>query len=210
MPFAPAIPAMSSPSVTRASLLLRIRNPSDQLAWGEFVQLYAPLIHAYGMHRGLQDADAADLVQEVLRRVSRAAGQFEYDRQRGSFRGWLFTVTRNELRKMAAKRGRQANGSGDTQILGMLQEQPDERVDNSEWDREYQWRVFEWAAERVRNEFREPTWQAFWRTVAQHQPIERVAQELGLTVGAVYIARSRVTARIRQEIASAEGEHAVD
>src|SRR5688572_14360983 len=122
-PFAvPATPLMSSPSVTRASLLLRIRDPSDRLAWGEFVQLYAPLIHAYGMHHGLQDADAADLVQEVLRRVSRVAGKFEYDRERGSFRGWLLTVTRNEVRKMAARRGRQPAGSGDTQMREILEQ----------------------------------------------------------------------------------------
>jgi RNA polymerase sigma-70 factor (ECF subfamily) len=200
---------MSSSSVTRASLLLRIRDPSDKLAWNEFVQLYAPLIHAYGMHHGLQDADAADLVQDVLRRVSRVAGQFEYDPNRGSFRGWLLTVTRNELRKLAARRGRQASGSGDTHMVSVLQQQPDDRTPDPDWDREYQWRMFQWAAERVRPEFREATWQAFWRTVAEHQAIPAVAKELGLSVGAVYVARSRVTARIRQEIIAAEGEEAV-
>src|SRR5262245_66053215 len=103
-----------SSSVTRASLLIRIRDPQDRLAWGEFVALYAPLIHAYGMRRGLQDADAADLVQEVLRHVNRSALQFEYDRSKGSFRGWLVTVARNEIRKLANRRGTQAAGSGDT------------------------------------------------------------------------------------------------
>jgi RNA polymerase sigma factor (sigma-70 family) len=201
---------MSSPSVTRASLLLRIRDPSDRLAWNEFVQLYAPLIHAYGMHRGLQDADAADLVQDVLRRVARVAGKFEYDRRLGTFRGWLLTVTRNELRKAAARRARQASGSGDTHLLGVLEQQPDDRAPDPDWDREYQWRMFQWAAERVRGEFRGPTWQAFWRTVAEHEPIEQVAQQLGLSVGAVYVARSRVTARIRQEIAAADEDQGVE
>src|SRR5262245_34553802 len=104
--------SMTSLSVTRASLLLRIRDPGDRMAWNDFVQLYAPLVHSYGMHCGLQDADAADLVQEVLPRVARAIGKFEYDRERGSFRGWLLTVTRNELRKIAGRRNRQARGSG--------------------------------------------------------------------------------------------------
>src|SRR5687768_5078741 len=197
---------MSSPSVTRASLLVRIRDPQDRLAWGEFVQLYAPLIHAYSMRRGLQDADAADLVQDVMRIVTRSAGAFEYDRSRGSFRGWLLTVTRNELRKAIARRQKHPAGSGDTQMAGFLAEQPDERSDADQWDREYRWNRFHWAAERVKSEFREATWLAFWRTVVEGQSVETVAAALGITVGAVYIARSRVTARIRQEVAAADGE----
>jgi RNA polymerase sigma-70 factor (ECF subfamily) len=192
-------------------LLLRIRDSGDRLAWREFVELYGPLIHAYGRHRGLQDADAADLVQDVLRRVSQAAGRFEYDRARGSFRGWLLTVTRNELRKSVARRGRQAKGSGDTQVQGLLEQQPEggdgaDRGPDAEWDREYQWRLFEWAAARVRPEFREASWQAFWRTVVEGAEIDAVARALKLSVGAVYVARSRITARIRQEIAAAEQE----
>jgi RNA polymerase sigma-70 factor (ECF subfamily) len=190
---------MSTPSITRASLLLRIRDPSDRLAWNDFVQLYAPLIHAYGMHRGLQDADAADLVQEVLRRVARSIPQFEYDRSRGSFRGWLLTVTRNELRKMAARKSSRAQASGDTAVRSLLEQEPDEPASDDQWDREYQWNLFLWAAERVKAEFREATWQAFWRTVVEGQAIETVAQELKLS-----IARSRVIARIRQEIATIE------
>jgi RNA polymerase sigma-70 factor (ECF subfamily) len=191
---------MSSPSVTRASLLLRIRDPSDRMAWADFVQLYGPLIHAYGLHRGLQDADAADLVQEVLRRVSRAISKFEYDRERGSFRGWLLTVTRNELRRIAGRKDRQARGSGDTQVQGLLEQQSANDDADAQWDREYRWNLFLWAAERVKPEFREATWKAFWRTVVEGEPCEQVAAEIQLSVGAVYIARSRVTARIRQEI----------
>ena len=195
-----------SSSVTRASLLIRIRDPQDRLAWGQFVQLYAPLVHAYGMRRGLQDADAADLVQDVMRIVARSAGAFEYDRSRGSFRGWLLTVTRNELRKAAARRGKQAVGSGDTQMAGFLAEQPEDRDDEDQWNREYRWSLFHWAAERVKPEFRENTWSAFWQTVIEGKPVEEVAKSLGITAGAVYIAKSRVTARIRQEVAAAEGE----
>jgi RNA polymerase sigma-70 factor (ECF subfamily) len=197
---------MSSPSVTRASLLLRIRDPQDRLAWGEFVELYAPLIHGYGMHHGLQDADAADLVQEVLRRVSRSAARFEYDRSRGSFRGWLLTVTRNEVRKMAGRRLRQPLGSGDTQVREVLEQHPETVEADAQWDREYQRNLFLWAAERVKSSFREATWQAFWLTVVEGAEIESVARQLKLSPGAVYIARSRVTARIRQEVLAVEDE----
>lgn len=193
---------MSSPSVTRATLLFKIRDPSDRAAWNDFVQLYAPLIHAYGMHRGLQDADAADLVQEVLRRVMRSMAQFQYDRERGTFRGWLYTITRNEIRKMAERRARQATGSGDTHIQGLLEQAPTAAADD-DWNREYRWNAFRWAADRVRHEFRDATWQAFSRTVIDGQDVAAVAKHLKLSPGAVYIARSRILARIKQELDAA-------
>jgi RNA polymerase sigma factor (sigma-70 family) len=197
---------MDSIATTRASLLLRIRDPRDRIAWGEFVELYAPLIHAYGMRHGLQDADAADLAQEVLRRVARSAAKFEYDPTRGTFRGWLFTVTRNELSKLAVRNARKAKGTGDTAVHAVLEQHPDKAPDEQEWDREYQWNLFHWGAERVRHEFRDATWQAFWLTAVSGREAAEVARELNVSVGAVYIARSRVTARIRQEIQSVEGD----
>jgi RNA polymerase sigma factor (sigma-70 family) len=196
---------MRTPNSTRASLLLRIRDPKDRLAWGEFVRVYAPLIHAYGRRRGLQDSDAADLTQEVLHRVARASAGFEYDPAKGSFRGWLLTVTRNELIKLAARKARQASGAGDTDVHRFLEQQTD-AADEDAWRREYQWNLFQWAANKVRGEFREPTWQAFWRTAVLANAVDQVARDLQLSPGAVYVARSRVTARIRQEIEAVEGE----
>ena len=196
---------MGSSSPTSASLLLRIRDPRDLLAWREFVAVYAPLIHAYGRRRGLQDGDAADLTQEVFHRVARAAAAFEYDPAKGSFRGWLLAITRNELRKVAARQARQASGSGDTDVLRLLEQQADVS-DEDAWEREYRWNLFQWAANKVCVEFREATWQAFWRTAVLATGIDQVARDLGLSPGAVYVARSRVTARIRQEIEAVEGE----
>src|SRR5262249_20891031 len=109
---------------TRASLLLRIRDPNDGPAWAEFVALYAPLLHAYGMRNGLQDADAADLAQDTLGHVLRTAPGFVYDPARGSFRGWLFTIARNEIRKAAARAARRAGGTGDTDARLMLEAHP--------------------------------------------------------------------------------------
>ena len=83
---------MTESPVTRASLLLRLRDPRDVEAWGEFVEVYGPLVYDYGRRHGLQDADAADLTQEVLRAVAWSAGEFRYDPSRGMFRSWLFTV----------------------------------------------------------------------------------------------------------------------
>jgi RNA polymerase sigma-70 factor (ECF subfamily) len=193
---------------TRASLLLRIRDPHDGLAWSEFVRLYAPLLHAYAMKHGLQDADAADLAQDTLRNVLRAAPEFVYDPARGSFRGWLFAVARNEVRRFAHRRTRQVAGTGDSDVRAMLDEHPARECGPDEWDHEYRLNLFRWAAERVRVEFRENTWQAFWRTAVGGEDAAVVAAALSLTVGAVYIARSRVTARIRKEIETVEGDEA--
>ena len=197
--------SMRSPP-TQPSLLLRIRDPRDRVAWGAFVQIYTPLIHAYGRRRGLQDADAADLAQDVLRCVARSAGGFQYDPARGSFRGWLLTITRNELRKFGARKSRQAGGTGESEVRQFLEQQPDPADDDEQWQREYQWSLFQWAAEKVRCEFREATWQAFWHTAVAGRDVEAVAKELGITAGAVYIARSRITARIRETIQGVEGE----
>lgn len=196
---------MYSPA-TRASLLLSIRDPKDRLAWGEFVQLYAPLLHAYGQRRGLQDSDAADLTQEVLRCLARSAPGFCYDPARGSFRGWLLAIARNALRKMAARNARQAGGTGDTEVRRILEQQPDSVADQDHWDREYQWNLFQWAAQKVRPEFRESTWQAFWLTAVDGEDVDRVAARLRVSAGAVYVARSRVTTRIRQAIQAVEGK----
>src|SRR6476659_5999706 len=84
---------------TRASLVLRLRDPRDEAAWREFVDLYGPLVYGFLRKQGLQDADAADLGQEVLGAVAGAVGRLEYDPQRGSFRNWLFTVVRRSLTK---------------------------------------------------------------------------------------------------------------
>ncbi len=191
---------------TRASLLIRIRDSRDELAWGEFVRLYAPLLHAYGLKNGLQDSDAADMTQDTLRNVLRAAPEFVYEPARGSFRGWLFTVARNEIRRFRHKSHRRPQASGDSDVREMLAAAPDRSCDADEWDQAYQMNLFHWAANRVKHEFRDATWQAFWRTAVDGEGVEHVGRELGLTSGAVYIARSRVTARIRQEVQAVEGE----
>jgi RNA polymerase sigma-70 factor (ECF subfamily) len=193
---------MADAPTTRLSLLARIRDLHDAQAWAEFVDIYAPLVYALARRCGLQDADAADLTQEVLRKVLRAAPQFAYDPQRGSFRAWLFTVARNELRR--ASEGRDCErGSGSTEVQRLLEEQPAPQ-EAAQWEREYQERLFAWATEKVRPDFRPATWQAFWRTAVQGQDARAVAADLGMSVGAVYIARSRVLARLREQVRGVE------
>jgi RNA polymerase sigma-70 factor (ECF subfamily) len=99
---------------------MRVRDADDHEAWDEFVALYTPLIFGYAIRRGLQQADAADLAQDVMLIVARSIGRFEYDRKIGAFRAWLFTVTGNRLKTLAADRQKRPLGSGDSNIQRML------------------------------------------------------------------------------------------
>jgi RNA polymerase sigma-70 factor (ECF subfamily) len=188
---------MNQSPETRPSLLLRIRDASDRIAWGDFVEIYAPLIHSYVRTRGLQDADAADVTQEVLQAIAKHADRFDYDASRGSFRGWLFRITLNKLRDLIARRKAQVVGSGDTGVHDLLANSP-ASDDEAAWDQHHAWRLFLWAAEKARVDFREKTWQAFWRTTVEQQPVSQVAADLKLSAGAIHVARCRVVARVRE------------
>jgi len=176
-------------------------RPARRGAWADFVALYAPLVYGLARRHGLQDADAADLSQDVLRTVVQAAPRFAYDPARGSFRGWLFTVARNRIRRRALEGKRELPCEGSPEAL---EEQPAPAEEGAEWDREYQEHLWHWAAEKVRGSFREATWQAFWRTAVEGRSPQEVAAELGLSPGAVYIARSRVLARLREQVRQVE------
>src|SRR5438067_668051 len=197
---------MGDSPLTRPSLLVRVRDSADGPAWAQFVDVYAPLVYGFARKHGLQDADAADLTQDVLRRVSQAAGRLEYDPERGSFRGWLFTVVRNALRTFLDRQARQCRGTGDTDAHNVLQAQPAPADEPSgEWEREYEQSLFAWAARQVRGEVAEATWQAFWQTGVEHKAAKDVARQLGMTVAAVYMAKSRVTARLKELVRQVQG-----
>jgi RNA polymerase sigma-70 factor (ECF subfamily) len=185
---------------TRASLLVRLRDPRDAAAWREFVDLYAPLIYHHARQQGLQDADAVDLSQEVLTAVAGAVGRLEYDPSRGTFRSWLFTIVRHKLANWRRAQKHRPRGSGDSATHRRLEQCPAAEGTEAEW----QERVYAWACAQVRGDVSEATWQAFWRTAINGQPGKQVAADLGLTVAAVYHARSRVLARLKALVQSVQ------
>jgi RNA polymerase sigma-70 factor (ECF subfamily) len=192
---------MGGSPTTQPSLLVRLADARDGQAWAQFVEIYAPLVYGHARKAGLQDADAADLTQEVLRAVAGAVGRLDYDPRRGSFRGWLFTVVRNTLRNFLAGQKRHCRGSGDTSALAWLEAQPARDGEQSaQWDQEYEQRLFTWAAEQVRGGFHDSTWQAFWQTAVEGKSAKDVGQALGMSAGAVYVAKSRVLARLTEQI----------
>ena len=196
---------MTSFPTTRPSLLVRIRSRDDQDAWGEFVEIYAPLIHSYARRRGLQEADAANLTQDVLGSVMKNAERFEYDPSRGRFRSWLLTVTRNRVNDFFSGLKRQTRGSGDTVVRSVLEQEPGR--DEEDWNEDYRHRLFHWVAEKIRAEFQETTWQAFWKTAVEGQSGQQVAEDLAISVGAVYIAKSRVLSRLKVRVREVDDDN---
>ena len=189
-----------SPS-TRPSLLVRLRDSQDHEAWTQFVNVYGPLIYGFARRQGLQDADAADLTQEVLQAVAGAIRGLDYDPTRGSFRGWLFTVVRSRLSNFRRRRRSHLDeGSGDTAVQQTLAGVPAPDHDGAWWDQEHERRLFAWAAEQVRPAVEPGTWRAFWGTAVEGRATKDVAADLAMTPGAVRVAKSRVLHRLRAEL----------
>jgi RNA polymerase sigma factor (sigma-70 family) len=185
---------------TRASLLVRLRDPRDEEAWGQFVDLYAPVVYGFARKQGLQDADAADLSQEVLRAVHGSVGRLDYDPARGAFRNWLFTVVRRKLSNWRRAEQNRASGEAAAAVERCLTSVDPE----AEWEAEWKQGLFIWACEQVRRDVAGRTWQAFWLTAVDGRPGQEVADELGLSLTSVYHARSRIVARLRELVRSAQ------
>ena len=187
-------------------MLIRVRDPADQAAWHEFVEIYRPVILRLARQKGMQEADAEDVAQEVLAAVAKAVEQREHDPQRAKFRTWLNRVAHNAILN-ALTRGRPDRGSGDSALLAVLNQHESHSGPDSDLLRlEYRREVFRWAARQVRKEFQQATWDAFWLTAVEGRAVEVVAEELAKNRGAIYAARSRVMRRIQEKVTEYEQE----
>lgn len=193
------MPVDDSP-LTRASLLVQLRSGSNHLAWQEFARVYGPVIYGFARKRGLQDADAADLMQDVMRSVASAIGRLDYDPKQGSFRGWLFTITRNKIFNFLSAQRHRPKATGDTTTNRLLNSEPAADDGSDAWELEYQRRIAFLAMEKIKHEFQEKTWQAFLLTAVEGLPASDVSKQIGLSAGAIYVAKSRVLARLKEEV----------
>jgi len=189
---------------TRASLLLRLRDSQDRDAWAEFVSLYEQTIYRLLRHNGLQDADAREVLQELFLIVNKNIDRFEYDRDKGTFRGWLRRVTRNLVINWLKHRDRRLTPRGGTDMQSMLDLIPADGPESTQFDKEFHRTVFQRAAEKVRSEFHSETWQAFWETGVLGISPADTAKKLGMSVGAVRVAKCRVLARLRSAVTELE------
>lgn len=192
---------MSGAPETRQSLIVRLSDHQDELAWQEFVDLYQPLILRMARRHGLQEADAVEVTQDILLCVAQAVDRWTPSGTSGSFRAWLFRIARNLLINYLSRKKEADLGSGDSGVRAMLESQPSPTNPlSAEFDLEYRRRMFHWAAQRVRTQVRPETWQAFWKNSVEGRNAGDVATELGVPTGNIYVARCRVMHRLRMEI----------
>jgi RNA polymerase sigma factor (sigma-70 family) len=202
---------MAATPTTRASLIARLSDSQDVEAWQEFVEIYLPLLYRLARRKGVQHADAEELAQEVLIAVYRAVHRWDPDPARGRFRDWLFRIARNAILNFLTRHKQRPASVDDSGVRGLLEDQacPD-RENSALFDLEYRREVFRWAAEKVRQTVADTTWKSFWKSTIDLEPIPHVASQLGITVGSVYIARSRVMAKLRQVASHLQGQHPCD
>ena len=187
---------MTESPETRLSLIVRLKDHDDQEAWGEFLEIYRPLVYRLAICKGLQDADAEDVVQQVFGSVARAVDRWQPDAARATFRTWLTTIARNATINALVRRApdRASGDTADRELLAEYAETADSQVLVMESRRE----IFQWAARRVREEFEPKTWDAFWLTAVEGHDVTEVAKAIDKKPGAIYAARSRVMKRLKQ------------
>lgn len=186
---------------TRESLIFQVKDPANRAAWEQFVDLYRPVIFRIARARGVQDADAEDLAQQVLIAVAGSIGRWEKSDKSTRFRHWLRRIARNAIvNAMTRRPPDQATGSSSVQDLLSAEPARDEQTDlliETEIRRE----LYVRAARIVRLDVNEETWQAFELTILKNRSGADAARELGKTIGTVYAARSRVMKRLRDAVA---------
>lgn len=174
---------------TPPSLLQQLRA-ADEVSWSRFVSLYTPLLRSWVRREGLQDADAEDLVQDVLLKVSEHLGTFDRQRE-GSFRRWLKTLCRNRYLELVRRKRIVPSGELDDAIAPAVEQF---------WEVEYRQKLIHSALHLMRTHFQESTWKACWEQVINDRDPAELAVELGISVESAYSARSRVLKRLRAEL----------
>ncbi len=191
----------SAPDSTSTSLLERVKA-QDAEAWDRFVKLYGPMVYDWCRQSGLHGEDAADVGQEVFGAVGAKVAEFRRDRPGDSFRGWLWTITRNKIRDHFRQQQGRAQALGGTDAQQRLAQIPDQPPNSSvgscQPDDEVS--VIHGLLAGIRGRFAEHTWQAFWRTTVGREAGTDVAADLGMSVQAVYQAKYRVLQQVREEL----------
>jgi len=179
---------------THPSLLLRLRNHEDKSAWIEFVRVYGPMIFGYCRLKQLQESDAADVSQEVFARLSNSFSRFEYQPELGRFRDWLARVVYRELLRFW-NRSKRKNQELDTIDFFALSDE-----DRGVWHDHFQAEILQSALGNIQKDFTAETWQAFHESWTQQRTPADVANQLGIGIEIVYVAKSRVLKRLRAEV----------
>jgi RNA polymerase sigma-70 factor (ECF subfamily) len=193
----PRVPSYEAPAETSLGLLERVKA-QDQVAWDRLVRLYSPLVYRWCRQAGVSAEGAADVGQEVFQAVARKIRDFRRDREGDSFRGWLRTITaRKVCDHFRDRHGEEAAGGSDA--LDRMMQVPAPADSAGVSCAEETQLLYRRAVELIQAEFEGPTWRAFWRTAVEGDSPRDVAGDLGVSVNAVYLAKSRVLKRLREE-----------
>ena len=184
------------PPDTRHSLIVRLNDSRNDLAWTEFVCAYEPFLTRLVRKQGTPERHIPDVTQQLLIAIAKSVDGWKPDGKSASFRRWLGCVARNVVIKFMVRERKHVTGEGGSDFLKALTETVDPSID-AELQRQYEQELILWAAERVRLEFRESSWQAFWETEIVGRSIADVSEDLRVSIGSVYMSRSRIFARIR-------------
>jgi RNA polymerase sigma-70 factor (ECF subfamily) len=192
-----------SSTATSRSLLERIRA-DDPVAWRRLVDLYSPLVFRWCRRWNLPEQEIADVFQEVFQAVATHIAGFRRARPEDTFRGWLRTITQNKVRDHFRKLGREPEGMGGTEAQLRFTQLPEPRSpdedESASEEGAAERHLFGLALDQIRGEFEDRTWQAFWLTTVEGQCAADVAHDLGMSTGAVRVAKSRVLRRLREEL----------
>ena len=191
----------SSHSVTSTSrsLLQRLRD-DDSEAWNRLIKLYAPLVYYWCRKQQVPEQDIPDVVQDVFKAVMTNIGKFRKEKSQDTFRGWLRTITRSKSVDHFRRQKDRPKAAGGTETQLHFSQVADGTLDEEEDDEQAENALFLRAVEIVRQDFQQQTFQAFWLTVVEGQAPKDAAEELGMSAGAVRVAKSRVLNRLRQEL----------
>ncbi len=192
---------------TLSTLWLHGIQGRDEAQWKRLVDTFGPIVYRWCRTSGVREADAADLVQEVFMAIARGVGSFERQKEAGSFRSWLATITRNKVRdhfRSSVRTIEAEGGSSAVARLAQLEEQLDEQLDSTICADNALTSLAKHLLRTVESEFEPATWQAFWMIVVDGRRASEVAASTGQSLASVYQSKSRVLRRLRQRLAEVD------
>ncbi len=191
-------PSLTTDDATSPTLLIAVRR-GDTEAWHRLVRIYGPLLVSWCRRCGLQESDAFDVSQDVLVGINQTISRFEHrcgeDSAAGSFRGWMWLITRNKIADHHRCQSGKAKAGGGTGALQQMMALPDNSPETSEDVTDLHLR----ALQELKLSFAETTWTAFWRVAVDGDAAKDVAEVLGISVWAVYKAKSRILTKLQEQ-----------
>lgn len=179
--------------LTSHTLLERVRDPSDRAAWKRFYELYAPMLEGFARASGIAPDDAEDMRDECLALVAEKLPNFEYDRRKGAFKGWLYKLVRGRVIDLLR---RPREGNADTALLaGLLDPQPSP---DDAWERIWREEHLRFALQEASKRLSERTYQTFVLLLLEELSVEEVCERMGMNANQVYKAKAQALRHVRE------------